>query len=305
MVSKFVWQAYVFLRNVVRSVVISNALVERSIGDFLVALESFLPLRWLVRYAAPNPVVSKGNRLFYRPDEDLSVILPILFYGSYEPETTQVFGDLICPGMTVVNLGAHIGYYTLLAASLVGPSGRVYAFEPVPCTYELLIRNIRANRYDDIVIPVPSAVSNKSEQAKIFLAKKRSSVSAKLHTRNPKQPFMEVKAITLDEFFEGQGWPHVDLVKMDVEGAEKAALGGMKKLNEKNPKLKLILEFHLHNLDQVGVSPYDLTRLLLDYGYCRFRALWRHIGYLDMPKDLPRLIGLTRRANVNLLCEKR
>jgi hypothetical protein len=77
----------------------------------------------------------------------------------YEPETTAVFLSLITDGDVVVDLGAHVGYYTLLAARRVGPEGRVFAFEPNPDNFRLLVKNIESNLYSN-VIPVQKAVSN-------------------------------------------------------------------------------------------------------------------------------------------------
>lgn len=303
MVDKFVWKSYVFLRNVVRSVVLSHPLLERSVTYPLLALENLLPVRWLAKHVAPNPIMCCGSTFYYRPEEDFSFILPILFHGSYEPETSKIFHSLISPGMTVVDLGAHIGYFTLLAAHAVKPNGRVYAFEPVPSTYELLVKNISINGCGNTVVAVPYAVSSKLGRVKIFLVK-GSSVSAALYTHNQEGCCMEVRAITLDEFFKDEGWPQVDLIKMDIEGAEKVALEGMKRLNEKNPKLKLILEFNLHRLEQASVSPSELIQLLLDYGYCKFRVLRPDSGYLEISKALPLLVNLGRHLNLQLLVEK-
>ena len=71
--------------------------------------------------------------------------------GRYEPETTRLFKETVKPGMVVVDIGAHVGYYTLLAAKQVGPDGKVYAFEPEPGNHALLLKNIGMNGYDNVV----------------------------------------------------------------------------------------------------------------------------------------------------------
>ena len=87
----------------------------------------------------------------------------------YERATTDLLKDLLHPGMIFVDVGANIGYFSLLAANLVGTEGTVYAFEPEPGNHELLRKNIELNSYSNIVM-IQKAVSNKSGSAPLFLS---------------------------------------------------------------------------------------------------------------------------------------
>lgn len=299
----FTFKAYTILRRLVRSLIVRSPLLERLLLAPLVCLEGLLPLSWLSRMGAPNPLICDGRTIFHRP-EDSGVTFPILFYGEYELETTRAIKNLLEQGMTFVDCGAHIGWYTLLAARAVGPAGKVYAFEPAPSTFEILVRNVKANGYEDIVTAVPNAVSNKSGLQRLFF-NERSSVSTKLFTSHGDQEFNEVEVISLDEFFREKDWPQVDLVKMDIEGAEKAALEGMKELSHRNAKIKLIIEVNFPNLAHTGISLEQLFEALQACGFSRCRILWRRqTGYQDISKDIPCLAALARRVNINLLCEK-
>jgi precorrin-6B methylase 2 len=80
---------------------------------------------------------------------------------AYEPMTTLAFHTLVQPGDRVVDVGAHVGYFTLLAARLCGPNGRVFAFEPHPDNFRLLERNIRENGAENVTA-VRKAVADRA-----------------------------------------------------------------------------------------------------------------------------------------------
>jgi FkbM family methyltransferase len=90
----------------------------------------------------------------------------------YEAGTTRLFQVLLKPGMTVVDVGAHIGYYTVLASRLVREEGRVYAFEPDPDTFAVLIENIKTKAIPN-VLPIQKAVADRIGDAILYLGKER------------------------------------------------------------------------------------------------------------------------------------
>lgn len=186
--------------------------------------------------------------------------------GTYEPGVTRVLDSLIEPGMVVVDVGAHIGYYTLFAAQKVGPTGKVYAFEPAPSNYDVLMKNVTINGYQN-VIPVQKAVCNTQEYSRFFLH--TDTVAHSLHSRTlgKAKTSITVEATSLDHFFEKEGWPAVHLVKMDIEGAELDALMGMTKLIERNLAVYLVLEFVPHILRSAGVNPGELLERLKGLGF--------------------------------------
>jgi FkbM family methyltransferase len=198
--------------------------------------------------------------------------------------------------MTVVDVGANIGWYTLLCARLVGPSGHVYAFEAAPSTEELLRKNVSANGYRNVT-SINRAVSDK-EGRELFFIDDYSSGGSSLLMKDHGKNSIEVETVSLDEFFREKGWPQVDLVKIDIEGVEKLALEGMRELSERNPQLKLIVEV---NLKAFGLE--ELFGALQACKFSRFRAL--EMGKdLSIPKDFPLIIAATHRITVNLFCQK-
>lgn len=99
-----------------------------------------------------------------------SIAHDLLVKGVYEPKTTSLFKKVIREGDIVVDVGAHIGYYTLLASRLVGDTGKVYAFEPEPRNYDLLLKNLELNNVKNVVA-IKKAVSNKKGTLKFYLSK--------------------------------------------------------------------------------------------------------------------------------------
>jgi FkbM family methyltransferase len=211
----------------------------------------------------------QGSKMWVNP-EYLPKSFRRLFLGYIaspvqEELTTELFKKVVKDGDIVVDLGANIGYYTLLAARLVGKKGRVYAFEPEPINYSLLIKNIELNGYDNIV-PVQKAISNITGTIRLFLRDKHPDGHT-IYQPNEKTGLIEVESVTLDEFFEDKKCS-INVIKMDIEGAEMAAFLGMERLLKESENLKMFVEFYPHAIKRSGVSPEDFICMLLkDYGF--------------------------------------
>jgi FkbM family methyltransferase len=296
------WRLYMVVRRAVRSTLIDHPSLERLLLAPLVTVEGVVVSPERLARRAPNPLGVDGHRLWHRP-EDASVILPMVLYGAYEPETTAWLRESLGPGMTFVDLGAHIGYYTLLAARAVGPSGRVFAFEPTRGTFEILRRNVELNGYGAVVTLVQHAVCERSGPVTMFLDA-ATSVSAKMFQVDATQPCESVEAVSLDEYFAGFGWPSVHIVKLDIEGAERPAIDGMAELLRRNEKIRLIVELNRANLRGTATPLEELVDTLLKRGFSTFTPLWRRPKALRLPDEMAALDALVRRANVNLLCER-
>jgi FkbM family methyltransferase len=207
--------------------------------------------------------------------------------------------------MTFVDLGANIGYFSLLTAQAVGPAGRVFAFEPLPSMADFLARNVRDNGLDNVVQVVRKAVSERTDVVG-FCFDEHNSVSAHIHTEgHPAGSTIDVESVTLDTFLAEAGWPPVHLVKMDVEGAKLAAIRGMRELVGRNKELVLVFEF-LHQHFGVDTERlHELFDTLGTLGFARFRVLHRDGGAVRLPGDLPQLVTLSKRANLNILAQQR
>jgi FkbM family methyltransferase len=171
-----------------------------------------------------SPLASAPLRIEVVPREMMNRAL--FLYGAYEISETRLVQALLGPGMTFVDIGANIGYYTLVAARMVGDQGRVHAFEPNRSMRDRLEANIHRNGLRNVVVH-PDAVAQSTGQLEFFNSTwdANQGISSLLPGagREEKQ---QVPSITLDDFVAGLADRRVDLIKMDIEGAEPLAIEG-------------------------------------------------------------------------------
>jgi len=184
--------------------------------------------------------------------------------GVWEKRETEVFLSFLKPHMTFVDVGAHVGYYTLLAAKRVA---QVYAFEPDPESFELLARNINVNGYTNVK-GFHAAVTDKMGRATLQVDSEAWGNSlCSENVANPVQQ-LDVETVSLDELFaSGSLGDHIHLVKVDVQGAEELVLNGARKiLTECRPII--LMEVEPHRLRNMGTEPSHLLESLeRNYGY--------------------------------------
>jgi len=197
----------------------------------------------------------------------------------HEKATTELFKKIVKKGDTVVDLGANIGYFTLLASSLVGPKGKVFAFEPEPKNYNYLIKNIKLNNYKQTTA-FQKAISDKNGMTKLFICsydtghhtiKQSNGIEAYKHGRVlGKEEFIDIETVTLDEFFKNNE-KSIDVIKMDVEGAEFLALKGMDRVLRVNERIKMFIEFFPLLIKKMGDSPEEfIKKIIQDYKFSIF-----------------------------------
>ena len=214
-------------------------------------------------FTSDNPIILKvvqGQKM-YLDLRDYRVAQGLFQEGILEKGTTRLFYELCEEGMTVIDIGANIGYFTLIAAKLVGLSGKVFAFEPDPNNFALLKKNVELNGYNN-VFPVQKAISDKVGNTKLFLdpLRERSSILYPCGKET-----IVVDTTTLDEFLANKECT-VDVIKMDIDGVETLALrGGEKTIKENN--VKLIMEFEPKIMQSVGFSPRAFLNNLKQYGF--------------------------------------
>jgi FkbM family methyltransferase len=206
----------------------------------------------------------QGSKMYVN-SEGLPRRYELAFQGyitlNWEKVTTEMFKEAVREGDVVVDIGANIGYFTLLAARLVGKTGKVYAFEPEPTNYNLLLKNIELNGYDNIV-PVQKAVSNKSGVVRLFVSEEDAGNST-IFQYGEGRNFIEVEAVTLDEFFADKKRP-INVIKMDAEGAEMAVLLGMDRIITENPDIRIFSELYPELMTTMGYSPEKFIQRLME-----------------------------------------
>ena len=211
--------------------------VARAVSGFLIdhpfpgsnRLRRLVARRLLPRPTGPVIVpTEEGCALYTDPSVDRGLDRELYYQGVYEAGTLHVMRHLLRPGDVFIDVGANVGLMSVVAARMVGPTGRVYAFEPVRSTARLLERNVALNRASNVEI-VPMALGARRERRVITEHLETHRGAASFATGGAGTASEEVPVDTLDAFVRERGLAgRVRLVKIDVEGWEEQVLqGGM------------------------------------------------------------------------------
>ena len=206
----------------------------------------------------------------------------ILLEGVWDPALTAMIQSTLKPGDVFLDVGAHAGYCTLLAAKQVGPTGVVLACEPNPASVRQLEANIERSRLGNVIVE-STAIGDSTDPVTLFLNAESNSGMASLSKANVSgNTGLSVQCAPLDELVRKHGIERADLVKIDVEGAEMLVLRGMKDiLRRLRPTVVLELEPHL--LSSFGVTVSDVTQFLEDVDYS-VSSLGMHSNFIGRPK---------------------
>ena len=178
------------------------------------------------------------------------IMLDFVAHGKagYEPKTTKIVKELVKEGDVCVDVGASIGYFSILFARLAGEKGKVYAIEPVQEQHPYFLDNVALNGFQNRINLYNCAAWDKEETKEMFSA-------ALLKETNTK-----VQCVPLDLIL--KDLPRVDFIKIDVDGSEIQALKGLEKTIAKNPNLRMIIEFYPAYLKSAGNNPEELMEIL-------------------------------------------
>lgn len=195
----------------------------------------------------------------------------IYYLGSSEPETAAFITGFLKPGMVFFDVGAHIGEYTLMAASRVGADGQVHAFEAQPATSELLRKNCEANRLQNAIVNRCAVSDHEGElEFDICSDPTMSAIATPTRPRDRSLGRIRVPAVTLDAYCERGGvWP--DLLKVDVEGAELRVLHGAAGILARPLPPAVLFECLAVTYKRFGYSPQDVIDFLRGFGYRIYR----------------------------------
>lgn len=206
-----------------------------------------------------------------------------ILQNCYESSEREVVQRLIQPGMTVLDIGAHHGYYTLLASYKAGKTGRVIAFEPSLREREKLLRHLRLNRRNNVTL-LPVALGGGEGEGDLFIVE---SVETGCNSLRPpdvaqRTSKLRVPITTLDSSLARHGISQVGFVKMDVEGAELSVLKGATKLLKASPRPVFLCEVEERRTRPWGYSALEVLRWLEEAGFHWFRPVenepWEPIG---------------------------
>lgn len=166
--------------------------------------------------------MAAGYSMDVSPAKNLGYLL-----GTYEPHLTRVIRKFVRPGQTVYDIGAYLGYVTLLLARTVGPQGRVVSFEAIPETAEILKHNVALNRIDNVQV-LNYAACDITGEVVFRIPESSGMASMAWHRHDTGVREVVVAAVQLDQQVSSGALPAPQFVKIDVEGAEALVLAGMK-----------------------------------------------------------------------------
>ncbi|HKZ67502.1 MAG TPA: FkbM family methyltransferase [Chitinophagaceae bacterium] len=202
-----------------------------------------------------------------------SLRLPSRYYKyfkqDYELNNINFLNNQVEKGMTVIDIGAHIGLLSTIIAQKVGNSGKVYSFEPTPSTFQLLQKTIAINNHKEIIIPFNKAVSDKSGTTTFYITDKaahNSNSLANTKRENVKEYAIEVNLVSVDDFALENKLSKIDLIKIDAEGAELSVLKGAEKTID-TFKPKILLALHPPSIISFGDSLPAIWDFAVSKGY--------------------------------------
>jgi len=210
-----------------------------------------------------------AGKMFLHPNDAFRLSI----YGIHSKLDFEIFKEHVQEGDITIDIGANIGYFTLMLAKLVGPTGKVFAFEPDPRNISLLRKNIEINNYQNIIV-IPKAVSNINQKCTLFTSQSsfgQNRIYEPKKTRNQEFIPIESETIKLDDFFKNKDeMGNITFVKIDVEGAEKFVLEGMKNVLRSSRDVKIFSEIDLARLDDAGSSYIEVVEFLNKNGFTMF-----------------------------------
>ncbi len=210
----------------------------------------------------------------------------ILLRGFFEFYETSIVRKLVRPGNTFVDIGANIGWFTLLACSLVGPGGHVLSFEPAQAAFRSLKHNLSMNNFQQATV-FNEALGAQRGTAFLYAHETGEPGSNSMFAATERAPFETISVRNGDETLEEVGITHIDFCKIDVEGAECEVLKGLS-------KTALMIECNAEALGRAGSSPHELFALLKAAGF-RVRDVRAQKSEITRAADL--------QSFANLLCQ--
>jgi len=183
---------------------------------------------------------------------------------NYEDDYFDLLELEITSGENVIDIGAKIGIYSLAFSKFIGPTGKVFSFEPTPDSFNILKKNMNENHLENMIIE-QKAVTDKNEIQLLELFESNGNNRINNDSKNS----ININCTSLDNYF-SDSHEKISFVKIDVEGLEPKVLSGMKNVLKKNPKIKILLEYNPKLMKFYGYVPEKILEDLTKQGFSLF-----------------------------------
>ena len=208
----------------------------------------------------------------------------LFWYGYYEKELGDLLKKIVKPGDVVLDLGANIGYFSLLVANN-SPSVKVISFEPVASLFQNMNDNISLNNIKNI-LTVNAAVGEITEEKELFVSAPDNLGMSSFHQpENHSGKKERVKVVAIDDWVKTSGLSKIDIIKLDIEGSELGALKGMKEVLQKQKPI-LIVEVNPETLSMFNLKPTDIYNYLGQLNFEGFLILengrFKHLSQAEL-----------------------
>jgi len=201
-----------------------------------------------------------GNKL-YKSAYILYKPLYFLYKKISDSKKINLLKERIKPGMTILDIGANIGFYSLLFSELAGETGKVYAFEPDPLNFSHLEDSVKVKKN---IISIQKAIGEKTEKLRLYYSEDLN-VDHQTYDIGEGRRFFEVESLSLDEYFPKD--IAIGLIKIDIQGYDYYALKGMDRILQESKKLIILGELWPYGLVKAGTSPKEYMDYLRGKGY--------------------------------------
>jgi FkbM family methyltransferase len=240
-------------------------------------------VRWLAEHGVSNVTQICATHFGFKMETDKvdSVKWYVYFFNVFEPTISKAWKNILKPGDVVIDIGANVGYHSLLASTCVGPEGKVIAFEPSPKTFAQIKSNLALND-GNVVEPRQLAVSNRSGEVVLHLAQEGLQGQSSIVFSEGRANSVVVKCALLGDAIDERLLSRVALIKIDVEGAEKLVIEGLISLL---PKLREDCVFFVEATPAPGGSIAEIIAPLVDAGFRPFvlENVYSPVFYLTDP----------------------
>jgi FkbM family methyltransferase len=213
-----------------------------------------------------------GKYLVYADAQETGITPHLCMDGYWESWITTVLARTLRPGWHCLDVGANHGYYTLVMADAVGPEGRVVPVEPTPRLAELLRETLDVNGFPNVVVAQQAATDREGQTLQLVVPARRSMNARISQEAGPTDTVVEVESTTIDALT--REWPRVDLIKIDVEGAEESVWQGMQRTSADNAEIVVLLELNVDRYD----DPRGFLSLIQEAGF--------RLRYIDIDAEV-------------------